>query len=1272
MKFTDEQQQVIDSRGENLLVSAAAGSGKTAVLVERIIRKVTSREHPLDIDRLLIVTFTNAAAAQMRERIAAAIERELLQDSSSVHLKRQQTLINSAKITTIHSFCLFVIRNYFHRIDLEPDFRIGEEGELKLLRQDVLRALLEEAYQKAEPEFLQLLETVATGKSDGKLRETILQLYEFAMSDPWPKQWLNDCVRPYACSLQEFCQLPVYQAFLSYLKAVTGQWEKMAALCVSISCEPDGPNSYEELLRTEWEQIKRLQTADTYEQYDAAIRGLNFGRLPAIRKFAGDADKKQQVQELRKEIKDTRKKLIEQFFFLPPEEMIAGLAKNQTVIAALVQVTLDFAEAFASKKKERNMLDFHDLEHLALKILVDEETKEPTQVAAELREQFAEVMIDEYQDSNYVQEAILKAVARPDNRFMVGDVKQSIYRFRMARPELFMEKYQRYQADGSDGARSQEAAGSSEKCSQEAAGFCEECSQPDGPNRKIDLHKNFRSRREVLSLVNDLFSSIMGKDLGNVEYDDLAALHPGMEFPEAPQEEMFASEVLLANGDDYADAEQLQEAEFVIIAQKINQLMGEQLVTEEQGEALRPLRYQDIVILLRGIGAYGQRLAEILKDHGIPAAVSAGTGYFSAVEVQTALNFLRLIDNPRQDIPMAALLRSYFGGLSEEELAAIRVQYPQTPFYQSVFSYQREGKDAALRQKLEDFFALLNRFRRRADDTVIHELLYQALDESGYLDYVSALPGGSVRRANLEMLLERAVAYEKTSYRGLFSFIRYMDQLEKYQLDYGEAEDEALEDQVRIMTIHKSKGLEFPVVFVSGLGRLLNQQDVRSRMVLHPKYGIGLDLTDLVRRVRTPSLMRQILARQIQMENAGEELRVLYVALTRAKEKLILTGALKKAQEKLKAFARQPLEENGRMGFLYRLKAGCYLDWILPSLLHETGYRISLLRPEELTENQAALRIEEEWSKEQLLELAQNPNRDLVEEIERRLSFRYPYEAQQGLKPKLSVSELKHRMADRLQAEEMGTEYLQPTTAEEAVQYLQPTMVGEAESVQYLQPETAEDVKEPELALVPYVPEFIQELDEGASGELLSMDGKNLGALRGTAMHRVLECFDFSREMDTLEQQIEELKQSGRLESRLAELLYLPGLKRFLNSELAKRMQRAAREGKLYREKPFVMGKSVQELTPEASERVMQPLDAAEATDECLVLIQGIIDAFFEENGELVLVDYKTDAVKTPQELTARYRVQMDLYQEALGRITGKQVKERLIYSFRLRETVVV
>ncbi len=1186
VRFTREQQQVIDSRGKNLLVSAAAGSGKTAVLVERIIRLITDPKAPLDIDHLLVVTFTNAAAAEMRERIGAAIERELSAQPGNVHLMRQQTLLHNAQITTIHSFCLYVIRNYFHRIGLEPDVRVGDEGELKLMRQEVLRALLEEYYQKEDPEFLRLSETLATGKSDEKLKEAVLELYEFAMSDPWPGEWLDNCRKPYGCSPEAFCKLPMYHAFMAYLKAVTGQWAQMMEWCLEICREPDGPFLYEEMLSREWEMLRGLSCLDSYEEYEKAVSGLVFGRLPAARKFQGDPDKKQQVQNLRKEIKDSRKKLMEQFFFLPPQKMIRMQQENKPVIDMLVQVTLDFKAAYEKKKQEQNLMDFNDLEHFALDILVEEETRAPSSVASELSEQFAEIMIDEYQDSNYVQETILKAVARENNRFMVGDVKQSIYRFRMARPELFMEKYNAYQEEGK-----------------------RDC--------KIDLHKNFRSRGEVLSFVNDMFFGIMARDLGNVEYDGQAALYQGMEFLTPPQEHLFQTQVLLADRDDFQEAEEPQDGEFVMIAQEIQRLMKEQMVTDADTGGLRPLQYQDIVILLRSIGGYGQRLIQVLRDHGISAVASSGTGYFSAVEVKTVLNFLRLIDNPRQDIPLAAVLASPMAGLTEGDLADIRIQYPQIPFYQSVCAYAKEGEKEALRARLNSFLQQLNSFRRRAEDTVIHELLYQVLDETGYLDYVYALPGGPVRRANLEMLMERAVAFEKTSYQGLFSFIRYMGQLEKYQVDYGEAEGEGLEGHVRVMTIHKSKGLEFPVVFVAGMGRQLNQQDVRSRMVLHPQFGIGLDVTDVKRRVRIPSLTRQILARQIQMENAGEELRVLYVALTRAREKLILTGAMKKAGEKLLAYQSQRLDERGHMGFLFRLKASCYFDWILPVLLQKPKYQIRMASPLELSYHQATESIGQSWSRDMLVKLSEQPQPGLAQEIENRFSYRYPFAQEQGLKSKLSVSELKHRAIEKLRREEPDMEYL---------------------------------FQEPEV--IPYVPEFMRQLGEEPSG--------HTAALRGSAMHRVLECFDFTKEFDTLKEQVFQMKEEGLLREELAELVSLPGLLQFFDSSLARRMQQAARAGKLYREKPFVMGKPGGEMFPEAPD------------SQGMVLVQGIIDAFFEEGDALVLVDYKTDAVKTEEELIRRYQAQMDLYQEALGRVTGKQVKEKLLYSFKLRKTILV
>ena len=1232
MTFTTEQQQVIDLRDRNLLVSAAAGSGKTAVLVERIISRITDPQHPIDIDQLLIVTFTNAAAAEMKERIGAAIEKKLEENPGDSHLQRQQTLLHNAQITTIHSFCLYVIRNYFHRINLEPDFRIGEEGELRLLQQDVLDDVLEAYYRENSPEFLELAETLATGKTDDRLKETILTLYHFAMSDPWPEEWLKSCMAPYKLeSAEEFEKQPMYAAMLQYLHAVTDQWVQMMENCLIVSQDSDGPQMYMAPLEQEYEMLKELLCCDSYQSYTAVIERITFGRLPAARNFAGDERKKSYVQGLRNEIKDSRKKLMEQFFFLPCQEMIENLGKNRSVIEMLVQVTITFIESFHAKKREKNMLDFNDLEHLALEILVEKEAKEPSQTAVELRSRFAEVMVDEYQDSNYVQETILKSVAKENNMFMVGDVKQSIYRFRMARPELFMEKYDTYTIG-------------------------------DSENQKIDLHKNFRSRGEVLDTVNDIFYHIMHKDLGNVEYDKQAALYRGMEFAESKEAEMFRTEILVADPEEFSGnfaetgdvreaknigeiknieklgdtkdtgntrdtgkLEEIEDIEAVMIAGKIKELLLKQQVTDKQTGQLRPIEYRDIVILLRGLGSYGSQLAEVLKSHGIPAITTAGTGYFSAIEVQTILNMLRLLDNPRQDIPMTAVLKSQIGSVTEEELARIRIAFRDCPFYQSVFSYAAEGEDAGLREKLQTFLEKINEFRKRIPDTPIHELLYQVMDETGYLDYVYALPGGQVRRANLEMLLEKAIAYEKTSYHGLFHFIRYINQLQKYEVDFSEAVDENNENVVRIMTIHKSKGLEFPVVFVAGMGKQLNQQDIRNRMVLHPQYGIGLDYTDLKRRVRIPSLTRQILARQIQMENAGEELRVLYVALTRAKEKLILTGTLKKAEEKLEEYSSRGVDNSGNMGFLFRLKAGCYFDWVLPSLLQKE-YPVHLVTPLELAETAVEQATEQEWSRELIIQLSDRPQPEAAGEIAERLSYKYAYEKERNLKPKLSVSELKHRAIDQLRQEETDTEYV---------------------------------FEEPKL--MPYVPEFMEEYLAGKqeATEPLLLPGENIGALRGTAMHRVLECFDFTREFDSLPEQIEEMSTDGRLEQRLKELVSLPNLKLFFSSTLAKRMQQAARAGKLYKEKPFVMGKAARDVYPETDSDVM-------------VLIQGIIDAFFEEDGKLVLVDYKTDAVKTAEELAKRYQAQMDLYQEAMQKSTGKEVKEKVLYSFRLKEIIQV
>jgi ATP-dependent helicase/nuclease subunit A len=641
-------------------------------------------------------------------------------------------------------------------------------------------------------------------------------------------------------------------------------------------------------------------------------------------------------------------------------------------------------------------------------------------------------------------------------------------------------------------------------------------------------------------------------------------------------------------------------------------MKSEQVVTDSATKALRPMEYQDVAILLRSPGSFGEQLAQILIDYGIPAQVASSSGYFSTIEVQTILNMLRLIDNPRQDIPLAAVLKSYIGGVSGEELAKIRIAALEQPFYKAVMDYADQGEDKALAVKLAQFFTVLNGYRDKVCDTPIHELLFQVMDETGYLDYVYALPGGKIRRANLEMLLEKAIAYESTSYRGLFHFIRYMNQLETYQVDYGEASEDSKENAVQIYSIHKSKGLEFPIVFVAGMGRQFNQQDSRSMLVLHPQLGIGLDVTDTIRRTRTPALTRQILARQIKLENAGEELRVLYVALTRAREKLVISGTLKKAEKKLAAGMELSGEQHGKLGFLKRLQASCYFDWILPALKRKPkDYPITLIDPGYLAVLKLTQQLEQEMDLLQLKQQLAQTDPSWQQKIAERLSFQYAYCGEENNKTKMTVSEMKHRALDQLQQVEESGELLYE-----------------------------------EKPMNPYVPDFMQDTHD-----------ETIAVRRGTAMHRVLECLDFSLCQNTLKEQIAQLVQQRKLDETMAAFVSVPALEQFFRSELAQRMKAAATVGLFYREQPFIMGKPSCEVLPgtKSSE---------------LILIQGIIDAFFEEHGELVLVEYKTDRVKQAQELVQRYHIQMDLYQEALERAWGKKVKERYLYSFCLQKEI--
>ena len=1227
VKWTKDQQKVIDLRKRNILVSAAAGSGKTAVLVERIVGMVTDKEHPVDIDRLLIVTFTNAAAAEMRERISLAIEKALDANPMEAHLQRQLTLIHNAQITTIDSFCLYVVRNHFYEIDMEPNFRIGDEGEFKLLRQDVLKKVLETHYMEPDEAFSDFIEGYAPGRSDDAVAEMILSLYHFSRSYPWPKKWLSEAKKCYEISsVEELNQSPWIGDVVRNIKLVLEDLITYLEGALKLALDSDGPNMYAKALRSDIEIYERMAEISDFSKLLEELKSIRYERFSNSKGYTGSEEKLEQVKQMREQAKEAVKKLVKQYCFASAEQMVEQLKAVKPVVKTLISLTEEFSEAYAAEKKKKNLVDFYDIEHFALNILVDEESGQTKKTAEAFRDAYVEIMIDEYQDSNYVQEAILTSISKMErgenNIFMVGDVKQSIYRFRLARPELFMEKYDTY-------------------------------SLTDGPNQRVDLHQNFRSRNEVIETVNDVFYRIMRRDLGNVEYDELAALYAGASYPESEQ---MKTELLLTEYDeellldtDYTDKKSLEAK---LVSNRIRQLMTEQQVTDKASGKLRKVRYSDIVILLRGLSDFADVFVEQLNADGIPAHAVSSTGYFKTIEVQTILAMLRLLDNPRQDIPMAAVLKSPIGGFCDEELAQIRLYEKEIPFHECVLDLcehllekDEEDIETAYESRLLHFYRQYLLLREKVSDTSIHELIELVLAETGYGDYLAAMPAGKRRVANIEMLLEKAIAYEKTSYKGLFHFVRYIDELQKYDVDFGEADMVGEnEEVVRIMSIHKSKGLEFPIVFVSGLGKSFNKQDARSRMVLHPEYGIGLDFMDGKRRVRIPTIAKKVIAKQIELENLGEELRVLYVALTRAKEKLILTGNCNGLEEKMQKYQHadetKPL---AKLSYRDREGAGCYLDWIMPVMASEKErYLVSQIAVsslvEEEVEKQAGSFLKQEERRAQI----RMAERELVTRLDELFQKNYPYASDIARKNKYSVSELKHR-AMRKAFEEEENDAIPAFLEEEAFE--------------------------------PYIPKFMQlkkdNEQEEETGFGLKENAINQGALRGTAMHRVLECFDFTSDV-SVEKQLLSMLEHGRITKELYELVFIPSVKKFLKSATGRRMKEAALRGELYREKPFVMGFTEDELREAGFEEDIYNENGIvhnKGTDEDLTLIQGIIDVFWIEDDDIILLDYKTDSVKTPQELILRYETQMELYAKALNRVyakAGKTVKEKLIYSFCL------
>ena len=1242
VKWTKEQEQVIGLRNRNILVSAAAGSGKTAVLVQRILGKVMDPEHPVDIDRLLIMTFTRAAAGEMRERIANALEDALGENPENEHLQRQTTLIHTAQITTIDGFCAYVIRNYFHLIGLDPGYRTGEEGELKLLQEDVMKELLEAYYAKDQEKYKYFIECYAAGKSDEGIRDLIYSLYHAAMSNPYPDEWLEKCIDSYkntdieSIKASEWMKL-LWKNVLADLEQAKALAEEARKLCFS----PGGPYLYDDAISSDLLLIRDAQEKALAGDFDgtrAVLGSPAFARLSTKKpKEPVDDLLKEQVKALRENEKDILKDLGSRYFTVGEEELPLLLECCREPVEMLVELTREFIRLYGEKKREKNILDFTDMEHFALEILMERVEDEGeagyrmSQAARELSMKYDEVMVDEYQDSNLVQEMITTCVSgwakKSKNIFMVGDVKQSIYRFRLARPELFMEKYKKY-------------------------------TLTDSGEQRIDLHKNFRSRSQVLSCANFIFRQIMGEDLGGIAYDEAAALYPGAVFPEGARDEFLSTEVLLVEKDseeleDLMEGQDARELEALAISHRIQEMVGKEKILDKETGEYSPVRYGDIVILLRTASGWSETFTDVLSAHGIPVYAASKTGYFSALEVVTVLNYLQVCDNPLQDIPLAGVLRSPLAGCTTQELAVIREEDPEGMLYESVLHFLGEEEQyslispkerEALQEKLHGFITLLNEMRDLAVYTPVHELILEILRRTGYGNYAKALPNGAQRSANLAMLVEKAMDYEKTSYRGLFNFVRYIEHLQKYEVDYGEVNlSGAGEGSVEIMTIHKSKGLEFPVVILAGMGKQFNFQDLNAKLLIHPDYGLGADAILPDRRMVVSTLNKQVIRRQLLEESLGEEIRVLYVALTRAKEKMILTGAVSNLDKELISLSHFRENQTELLPAETRLKGKNYLDYVLPALarhrcmdslyekiglfptkenpLYEdpAQFQVKRITAQMLTEaevvDQATGQMEEnlleDWDSEKVMDPG------IREELDKRFGFVYPYEYRRDIPVKVTVSDLKKKS------------YHEDEEIEEAV---------------YFEPD-----------IVPLVPRFIEEKTEA--------EEEFTGAARGTAYHRVMECLEYGK-TDTsqnLKEQIEELVQNQKLSEVEAKCVRVSDIRGFVECDLGQRMKAAALKGRLFREQPFVISRSAAEID--------------ESWDESeRVLVQGIIDAYFLEDEEIVLVDYKTDYVRRGEEkkLIERYHTQLEDYGQALERMTRRRVKEKYIYSFALKKAILL
>ena len=1180
MKWTDEQNQAIIKKDSNILVAAAAGSGKTAVLVERIIGKIINDN--IDIDKILVVTFTNAAASEMRERILEALYKKIDLEPDNINLQKQIILLKKANICTIHSFCLEIIKNNFFEIDLTSNFKIASEEENELLKQEVLEKIFDLYYENEDEQFEKLLEMYTDYKDDIKLKEMILKIYNFIQSTPFPEDWLEDNILKFKTDINmDFSETMWGQILLNEFKDglnicinILENLKNKLERCVELE-------KYYSVVLTDLNKLKNIKYIKDikWDRLLDEVNQISFDRWPSDKKIENN------LKEYAKNIRDSVKKKFEELrqktFGITSKEALEDLNKMYTILNTLKNIILEFDIEFKKIKNQKNIIDFHDIEHYALKILVNKKENEyvPTDVALRYREKFAEIAVDEYQDSNQIQEYILSTVSNGKNMFMVGDVKQSIYKFRQACPELFLEKYSKFDL-----------------------GIANE------NGLKIQLFKNFRSRENILNITNIIFETIMTKSLGEMDYTAEEFLNLGVNYESVNQK----SEICVIDMKDENTDEILQENEEIenfekeeleanFVADKIRKLVENKVqVIDKKTGCFRDIKYKDIVILLRKTSNIAQIFEKALLEKNVPVYSESSSKYLETMEISSIINFLKIIDNPENDIALVSVLRSPFYRFKDNELIEIRLENRDKSFYQSLLNYNKEDK---LKNKILDFLIQMEEFRNFSEHLLISELIWKIYNKTGFYQFVSLMPNGNIKQANLKMLFERAKEFEKSNLKGLYNFIKYLENLKDNNKDLSAAKIIGEnEDVVRIMSIHKSKGLEFPYVFLSNANKKFNLRDLSESILLHQKIGFGTEYIDYERKIQYPTVSKNAIKIITRNEAISEEMRILYVALTRAKEKLIITGTvnnyeknISKKQEEVEMYN----DDNNKISTMLLKKYISYLDWIdlvylsNNSLKKEFEYNVY---------NKKDIKIDEERTDTlNLINLDCDVN---FEEIEEKLEWKYKFEKETLLPIKSTVSKIKQMDNDNIE-------------------------------------ELFEEENNNQLELI--VPNFIEKEKIGS-------------AKKGTLMHLVLQNINFKEKYDLIKvkQLIDHLLFKNKITCEERKVIDEEKIVHFCNSNLFKQISKAK---EVYKEIPFCTK--------------VKAKDYFDSEEDTFLLVQGIIDLYFvDEDGKIIIVDYKTDIEKDENILKNRYKKQLEIYKNALEKNSNQKVFKKYIFSMFLNKEI--